>query len=204
MEIFCLFTYKACHITFWTWGWDWGCRWLPYAAPSQRWDLAPVEHTNIFPMFCLPMAQLSGFKASRGGSTALCWGQASHRAITSKPSWSLWQSVMSRKVWAGFVTRCVREESQQVVWLSKLHIQLLLQLFFFKLWICFCLTHVSSVLSFLIIFLTYRHRGCMENNFRASVKLLLYSFYFCCLPLPLMKSFSHLLSDEPMWTRDLQ
>lgn len=44
----------------------------------------------------------------------------------------------------------------------------------------------------------------MEKKIHASIKFLLYSFYFCCHLLPLMKSFSHLPPDEPVCTRDPQ
>lgn len=50
--------------------------------------------------------------------------------------------------------RHLREASQQVVWLSKFHPQLLLELLPFTPWMYFCLGHFASVLSFLIIVLT--------------------------------------------------
>lgn len=86
--------------------------------------------------------------------------------------------VTKHDVQEGLIRICnlghLREVSQH--WLSELHSQLLLKFFSFEPQMDFCFIHVTSVLSYCSFGI--RQRVCVENNFHASIKFLLYSFTF--------------------------
>lgn len=124
----------------------------------------------------------------------LCWGQT---CMKSSHKHARLELVTKHDVQEGLIRICnlghLREVSQH--WLPELHSQLLLKFFFFEPQMDFCFIHVASVLSYCSFGI--RQRVCVENNFHASIKFLLYSFTFAVSVYPwwsLSLIFSSLIS----------